>query len=198
MTQVNGGNRALTDDEREWLRVRAHLRQHRYELAVSAAAGLYPDVPRAAGTPLLTSASWMPSEPIPLQDIALGLSLDTSPTFAVPARADGGSPRYSDLVCRLAKPAVFENRPTYRLLGADLHGVPSRMDFGLGHYFDGVDTGEALAHEYAAEKLGKPVRRFQRDAIGNPTDVTRRPTNLAISALTIRRDRAAGRAEFLL
>src|SRR4051794_41126107 len=60
----------LTDSQREWLRVRQHLREHRYELAVSVSK-LTPDSVYAAGTPLLSTVDWMPAEPIALSRISL-------------------------------------------------------------------------------------------------------------------------------
>jgi hypothetical protein len=193
--------RALTGSERDWLRVRSYLQEHRYDLAVDA-AGDYPDDRRVAGTPLLAPPGWQPAEPVPLQQVAL--------EFAPPAElatVHGGAPlrperpdgtcylSYSDAVRELATPAVFENRPTYRLTEADL--TRPRLGFTRGCYFDGVDTGEAAAHEYAATRLGAPPAGL-RALIGDPCDLRRRPANLAISTLTLRLDRAAGRASFLL
>ncbi|HEU0087043.1 MAG TPA: hypothetical protein VFQ77_05260 [Pseudonocardiaceae bacterium] len=97
----------------------------------------------------------------------------------------------------LAAPAVFENRSTYRLLDADLSGPRGRLVFGRGRYFDGIDLGEAAAHEYAVARLtgrSTPLRT----ALGNPCDLARRPANLGVSALTIRHDRVSGEASFLL
>jgi hypothetical protein len=98
---------------------------------------------------------------------------------------------------------VFENRSTYRLTGADLAGSPPRLSFALGRYFDGIDTGEAAAHEYAATRLGEPPSGASgppglRTSIGDPCDLRRRPANLAISTLTIRLDRATGEASFVM
>lgn len=192
MTDVDERSGVLGDADRDWLRVRGHLRNHRYELALMASRELYPDVPRAAGTPLLTIGRWMPVRPVRLGDI--GLDLDP--------RADGPAaapdPRYSDLMRRLAAPSVFENRPTYRLLDADLAGAAPRMRFGSGHYFDAVDTGEAVAHEFAAGHLVGRMDLPRRSAIGLPIDPARRPTNVALSALTIRFDRETGNAWFLV
>jgi hypothetical protein len=106
-------------------------------------------------------------------------------------------------MARLARPAVFENRPTYRLLDAVLDGDRPRMRFGAGRYFDGADTGEAAAHEYAAAHLERtngtveqshcsrvPFVRAEglplRERFGDPVDPARRPVTLAISAITIR------------
>ena len=105
----------------------------------------------------------------------------------------------------LAAPAVFENRVTYRLteavlisgLVSGLTPGASRLAFTRGRYFDGVDTGEAAAHEYAATRLGGRPAGL-RALIADPCDLRRRPANLAISTLTLRLDRASGRASFLL
>jgi hypothetical protein len=178
----------MTPAERDWLRVRAYLTEHRHDLAVQAAAG-YPAGSRMAGTPLLAAPGWRPAAPVRLDDIAI----DLNPAPSLPERAEGT--RYSDAIRRLAAPAVFENRTTYRLTGADLAGPSPRLTFGRGRYFDGIDTGEAAAHEYAAASLGEPVSGL-RDQVGDPRDLGRRPANLAISTLTIRL--AGGRASFLL
>ena len=166
-----------------WAAVRAHLRAHRYDLAVRA-ADEFPDVRKVAGTPLLTAPAWVPSAPIPLS--ALDITMAATPPVDLPAvsgHPDFGS--YSAAMAALDAPTVFENRPTWRLLAADLAGPAPRLVFGDGMYFDSIDTGEAAAHEYAA---GGPAPL--RTAIGDPTDLAKRPANMAISALTIRRDPA--------
>ena len=230
--------RSLTASQRDWLRVRSYLQEHRHGLAVDA-AGDYPGDRRVAGTPLLAAPGWQPAEPIPLA--AVGLKL-TSAEFTPPAAAgpaldgagpaldgagpalDGAGPalatldsaaaallperpdgtrylRYSDVLRDLAAPAVFENRVTYRLTEAQLvSGLTpgaSRLLFTRGRYFDGIDTGEAAAHEYAATRLGGRPAGL-RALITDPCDLRRRPANLAISTLTLRLDRASGRASFLL
>ena len=230
--------RSLTASQREWLRVRSYLQEHRHGLAVDA-AGDYPADRRVAGTPLLAAPGWQPAEPVPLA--AVGLEL-TSAEFTLPAAAapaldgatpaldgaapalDGAAPaltaldsaaaallperpdgtrylRYSDVLRDLAAPAVFENRATYRLTEAVLiSGLApgaSRLAFTRGRYFDGVDTGEAAAHEYAVTRLGGRPAGL-RALIADPCDLRRRPANLAISTLTLRLDRASGRASFLL
>ncbi len=199
--------RALTPSQRDWLWVREYLQQHRYDLG-QAAAEEYPHVPKVESTPLLTRPDWLATEPIPLDSIDLEFAPDLTftglpgagrATASVrPERPDGSRyPTYSAAMADLAAPAVFENRLTYRLLDADLVGPRGQLVFGRGTYFDGIDLGEAAAHEYAAFRLtgsDTPLRA----AIGNPCDPAGRPTNLAISALTIRHDRATGEATFLL
>lgn len=162
----------------EWERVRSHLRAHRYELAAAFPEGL-------AGTPLLSRPSWVPPAPIPLS--ALTITFADAPAWDLPAASGSPDhPTYSAAMAALDRPTVFENRPTWRLLDADLAGPAPRLVFGDGWYFDSIDTGEAAAHEHVAALLdGAPTPL--RDAVGDPTDLSRRPANLAISALTLRR-----------
>jgi hypothetical protein len=201
--------RQQTASERDWLRVRRYLQRHRYDLAV-AAADDYPAPMKVDGTPLLAAPCWRPPAPVPLHDIKLALrtaaaaqpapaaALISRAALLLPERADGTRyRRYSDAVRELAAPAVFENRPTYRLTGADLADGAPWLSFTVGRYFDGIDTGEAAAHEYAAARLGQHPAGL-RAAIGDPCDLRRRPVNLAITTLTLRLDRAGGRASFLL
>jgi hypothetical protein len=195
----------LTSEQRDWLRVRSYLLQQRYQLAVEA-ADEYPAGSKIAGTPLLAVPGWRPSAPVPIQDISLELSPGPATDYgdgdgaalALAARPDGTRYlRYSDALRDLAAPAIFENRGTYRLVEAELTGTAPRLAFTRGRYFDGIDTGEAAAHEYAAQRLGgRPAGR--RGRIGDPCDLHRRPVNLAISTLTLRLDRATGRASFPL
>ena len=171
-----------------------------------------------AGTPLLAAPGWLPPVPIPLQGIGLELTdadpetpaeaeLEAPPTL-LPQRADGTRyRRYSEAMGELAAPLIFENRATYRLTEADLASAAPRLAFADGRYFDGIDTGEAAAHEYAAAHRGgqapgprpaglRPLGL--RGRFADPCDLRRRPANLAISTLTLRLDRRTGRASFLL
>ena len=199
--------REVTESQREWIRVREYLMAQRHELGRQA-VDLYADTLKVADTPLLSRPDWLPPEPIPLPDIDLtfapdgpdtGITPDDPATDSVlPVRPGGSRYRtYSEVMADLAAPTVFENRRTYRLLSADLTGPRGAMTFGRGTYFDGIDLGESAAHEYAAHHLhGTPMPL--RRAIGDPCDPTRRPTNMAISILTLREDRASGEATFVL
>ena len=205
---------SLTASQRDWLAVRSYLTERRHRLAVEA-AGDYPADRLVAGTPLLAAPGWQPAEPVPLSDVTLEFAaadpaaaglVPPAPVPLLPERPDGTRyPRYSDALRDLAPPAVFENRVTYRLTEAVLNPVlnpgltpgASRLSFTRGRYFDGIDTGEAAAHEYAAARLGGRPAGL-RALIADPCDLRRRPANLAISILTLRLDRATGRASFLL
>ncbi len=197
----------LTASEREWLRVRSYLRQHRYDLAVDAAAA-YPADARVAGTPLLAEDGWIPAMPVLLRDVSVVLlpgDDDRGPgsEHGLPERADGSRYlRYSEVIGELAAPAVFENRTTYRLTEADLRCASPTLTFGRGRYFDGIDVGEAAAHRYASSRLYGGFagdRAMIMDPGGmDPRDLSRRPANLAITTMTIRHDRDGDTASFLL
>jgi hypothetical protein len=202
-----------TPSQESWLRVAAALNRDRHALAVRAAAG-YPAGLRVAGTPLLAPPSWRLAAPVPLDAIRLEFrpahpppdvpDLAALAPYALPERADGTRyRRYSDVVAALAPPAVFENRPVYRLVAADLAGAAGpRLAFGRGRFFDGVDAGGAAGHEYAATRYGEPAARAghcpYRDALGGPAGLSRRSAPVAVSALTLRHDRSAGTASFPL
>jgi len=192
----------LTSGQRDWLRVRSYLQEHRHQLTLDAAAD-YPAGHRVAGTALLAAPGWQPAAPVPLQEISLELAasapaapLPASPVL--PARADGTHYlQYSDALGDLAAPAIFANRVTYRLTEAELGAGAPRLAFTRGRYFDGIDSGEAAAHEFAATRLGAAAAGL-RASIGDPCDLRRRPANMAITTMTLRLDRATGRASFLL
>ena len=189
----------------------ACLHSNRHALAVRA-AGEYPPQARAAGTPLLTAPSWRPTAPVPLSDIRLEYRPQEPPAavdvpglapYLLPERPDGTRyRRFTDVIGDLAKPAIFENRVTYRLIEADLASDRPRLTFTRGRFFDGVDVGGAVAHEYTAATLasaaGQPREQRLRAAIADPCDLRARPGNVAISTLTLRCDRAAGTASFPL
>ena len=223
------GAAARTPSEEQWRRVAASLNRDRYELAVRAAADYPPDL-RVAGTPLLAPRAWRLPAPVPLDGVRLEFrpdalrpdvpDLTALAPYALPERADGSRyRRYSDVVAALAPPAIFENRSTYRLVEADLAGEAGpRLVFGRGRFFDGIDTGGAASHEYAAAQLGEvtgvvtgspeagagagvrgaQARCAYRVALGGPTSLTRRSAPMATSALTLRYDRSAGTATFPL
>jgi hypothetical protein len=192
--------------EEQWLRVNAYLRGNRYPLAVGAARE-YPDAARLAGTPLLAAPAWRLSAPIPLASIRLDFlpqtplpvlpDLASVAPYTLPTRADGRRyQRYCDVIESLAAPTVFENRPIYRLVSADLSGDNPRLGFARGRFFEGINVGGPAAFEYAASAIGVTDRRAYREAFGDPTNLNVRSSAMATSALTLRYDRATGTATF--
>jgi hypothetical protein len=207
------GSAPLADDScKHWRAVRRWLNENRREL-VASAAGLYPQARRVGGTSLLCREEWIPDEPFELQCLTLNWKDHPSPVavdgtgllseHVRPFYADGVRyPTYAETLAALDPPSLFENRPSYRILSADLSGPNRLMDFALGYYFDGVNIGEALAHELAAERLGSQEtpageRLPLRSSVGDPCDLARRSVVPAITTLTLRRDRS-GHAWFLL
>lgn len=202
----------VTDSAEQWRAVRRWLNENRYEL-VTLAAGLYPQAVHVGETSLLCRDEWIPDEPLELERLTLNWKIP-APLPAVdgteeasehvrPIRADGDRYlTYADALAALDPPSVFENRPSYRILGADLTGQSSRIDLTRGRYFDGVNIGEALAHELAADRLCSSKasvrqRLALRCSVGDPCDLVRRSVMPAITTLTLRRDRS-GKASFLL
>ncbi|XRQ04797.1 hypothetical protein ACN3XK_50795 [Actinomadura welshii] len=168
----------LREDEARWRDERAALNAARGPLGETA-SGLYPDVPRVAGTPLLCRPEWVPDAPVPLEAVRL----EWDPRPAPPAVADpadglpSGYRTYAGALAALAPPKVFEDRPSHRLLAAD----PPVLTLGPARYFDGVNVGEAVAHELAAGAAGLPLR----GRIGDPRDLTRRAALPAITTVTV-------------
>ena len=159
----------------EWLRQREGLVARRYELGLAA----YERYGGSPVPPLLTRPEWLPARPVPLGDVRLVKADMPPPVVGAGGPVPDGYDRYSAAM-ELALPGRLRNLPTYRLVAADLH--EGRMEFGDGHYFDGLDVGEAAAHEFS---IGGSTLR---DAVGDPTDLARRPATLAVAALTLRVD----------
>jgi hypothetical protein len=190
-----------------WRGGRRYLNEHRHQLSQWAARNLYADHLQVGETGLLTRPQWMPTEPIPLEKVALKLS-DPTPAAAVdgaesesagvrPLRQDGRPyPTYAQALGDLARPRLYEDRPCYRLLDVELQDGRARLSFGLGTYFDVMNVSEAAAHELAdahrtaAAGISPPADLPFRSLIGDPCDLARRSIVPAISALTIRRTTA--------
>lgn len=201
-----------SDSPGHWRAARADLNRRRH-LLTQTAARLYPDAARVGTTALLCRPGWIPSQPLGLDEVRLAWA-EHPPAAAVtgaepasaqlrPRRADGSRyPGYADAIAALDPPALFDNRPSYRLLAADLNGGAGQLDLSLGRYFEGVNTGEALAHELARAWPGAPGPAAAgslpfRELAGDPCDLSRRSAMSAITTLTLRRT-AGGDASFLL
>jgi hypothetical protein len=208
---MSGAGRLVAESAERWRAVRRDLNQRRHQLA-QAASHLYPDVPRVGTTALMCRDEWIPGEALELGKVALKwvehppapAVTGTEPTSKSvrPLRFDSiRYPAYSDALAELARPALFENRPSYRMLSAHLANGASYLDLTRGRYFDGVNIGEALAHELAAACEVGPVAMESlpfRSLIGDPCDLSRRSAMCAITTLTLRRGASGARPSFLL
>jgi transcriptional regulator with XRE-family HTH domain len=196
----------------EWCRTRRQLNRHRGELA-KLAAELYRPEARIGEAPFIARREWIPGEPIRLEDVQLEWE-DSCPISVtgtepeadqvLPLRASGRRfDRYTSAIRYLDKPALFENRASYRLVDVDLRPGSARMNFCLGTYFDKLDVSEGIAHELALswDKGAKSAQWAElplRGLIGDPFDLKRRAVMPAIETLTLRRRRDTGDATFLL
>ncbi len=199
------------DSPQRWRQVRALLTANRQELS-RLAARLYPHLPRVGSTDLLTRAEWLPDAPLGLDDLPVtwdgGLSGEdgdiSGPVSAQvrPLRPDGARyASYTAAVAALDRPALFENRPCYRLLDARL-AAPAGLRIAGTSYFEGIDLGHAVAHELAAawQRRGDAVRMTDlplRALAGDPCALARRAALVAVTTLTLRRDSGGG-ASFVL
>ena len=203
----------LPDSAEGWRAVRAALTANRHELG-RVAAGLYPGLPRAGSADLLCREEWIPPVPLGLDDLPVtwdgGPSgeddgqgrYDGASAQVRPLRPDGGRyASYTAAVAALDRPALFENRPCYRLLDARL-AAPAGLRIGETSYFEGIDLGHAVAHELAAawQRRGDAVRMTDlplRALAGDPCALARRAALVAVTTLTLRRDSGGG-ASFVL
>jgi hypothetical protein len=212
---VNGpaGSAAGADEDAgRWRAVRRELNRSRHPL--TRAAGLcYPSAARVGTTDLLCREEWIPGRPLGLDEVKLNWARHPPPAAVSgrepvsahvrPLRAGGGRyPAYADALAALDPPALFEDRPCYRLLAAQLAPGAGQLDLARGRYFDFVNTGESVAHEFAAALRSGPqppvARRLPwRDHVGDPCDLPRRSAVCAITTLTLRRA-GPGDASFLL
>ncbi|GLX95406.1 hypothetical protein [Herbidospora sp. NBRC 101105] len=175
-----------------WREVRRHLNTNRHVLARRADL-LYPDLPRVGSTHLLTRPAWALPEPLDLHEVVLRWT--DEPVPAGPRLP--GELTYAEAMTTFDKPKLFENRTCYRLLDVNW----PELTFTRGMYFDAVNVGEAIAHEFAAASLNEedahgpgPWRRLVPD----PTELRARPAHPAISMLTLRHDRETGEITFVL
>jgi hypothetical protein len=184
----------LADSAQHWRHVRRHLNSHRHALAARAAR-LYPPDLRVGSTLLLAAPDWMPSIPLELGQVSLAWTGHAPPGADVcgplsahlrPLRPDGRRyASYAEALEQIERPALLENRPTYRLLSASLAGGRPRLELTGGRYFDWVNGGEAIAHELAANP-DFPERLRLRQALGRPAELFSRSALSAVTTLALR------------
>nr|WP_255426510.1 helix-turn-helix transcriptional regulator [Pseudonocardia sp. C8] len=207
-----GESDAIEANQEAWRRTRRRLNRSRGNLA-RAAAGLYARELRIGSLPFMVAPGWIPDRPVPLGQIELVWNSDavgaevtgTEPEAwsVLPLRAPGRRfSRYTSAIRYLDAPKLFENRPSYRLLDAELGSTTGRLEFGLATYFDKLDLSEAVAHELADARdgTGTPPSWNElplRALVGDPFDLRRRFVMPAVETLTLRR-RGPGDATFLL
>lgn len=203
----------VRDSQERWRDTRCQLNAHRAVLG-DLAAELYPAQQRIPGTTVLTSANWVPDDPVDLTDIELAWRAE-SPTPPLGGRipqSAGARPlmangerydRYSRALRDLARPRLLDNRVSYRLLDVQWASSRGILGFNYTSYFDVLDVGEALGHEFAQAWHTAGRKRpsladlpFRR-SITDPFDLYARPMLPSINTLTIRRDCIEGHRMYL-
>ena len=150
------------DAQKRWLETRAYLNKHRYRLTQTA-QDLYPSSWRVADTPLLARPEWLPTTPIPLDEVLLswrpgaleaGVTGTEAESEAVrPLRTDGTRfVSYADALGALSRPKLFEDRACYRIIDANTTSAGANLEFCDGRYFDILNVCEAVAHEYRGSR----------------------------------------------
>ncbi|MGH4010745.1 MAG: hypothetical protein ACRDTH_21735 [Pseudonocardiaceae bacterium] len=198
--------------QRAWHDARKYVGLNQAKLHTRAVE-LYAPSWRLPQAPMLSQPSWLPDTPIALEDIELEWEPNPPKPIIVGQEPEARSllpqrtqrqtfPSYSSAIRYLSPPALFENRPCYRLLGATLSGhAQSCLRFGQSCYFDKIDVSEALVHELSSAMINATDSRLElpfRSLISDPFDLVLRTVNTSIVTLTIRRDPTSGEATFFL
>lgn len=203
----------VRDSQERWRAVRAELNANRALLG-DLASDLYPQEQRIPGTSVLTADGWLPDRPVDLAAVDLqwlpqcsSSEITGKASEAAGSRAllPSGKPydRYSRVLRDLARPKLLDNRVSYRLLSARWAADRGSFGFNYTSYFDVLDIGEAVGHEFAGAWLDAGKRRpsmadlpFRR-LIEDPFDLHARPMLPSINTLTIRRDPIEGHRMYL-
>ncbi|MEU3274505.1 helix-turn-helix transcriptional regulator [Saccharomonospora sp. NPDC006951] len=212
--KVSGSPGAPLDSQQRWKSVRRVLNENRAVLG-DLASELYPQAHCIPNTTVLTQPSWLPAEPVELGNVDLHWRTDVLPKPSItgqipesessrPLAADGDRyRRYSSALRDLARPRLLDNRISYRLLDVDWTGGKGNLEFGYTSYFEVLDIGESVGHEFAEAWINNGRKRPSmahlrlRRHIVNPFDLLARPMLPSINTLTIRRDPIDGHRMYL-
>ncbi|MEW1683103.1 transcriptional regulator [Streptomyces sp. NPDC093594] len=202
-------DRTVVEESRDaFVKQRADL-SHRYGQLCETAADMQllsrPSLQRIGGSSLLWEPAMRPPAPVPLSAVRVEWS-DTPPPVDHPLLQAARRclpketkarryERYSGALGALARPALYENRPSFRLMEADWSSPQGpRLVFGTGHYFDLIDQNEAVAHELAVATTRAPASRPHWKALPlrgllarDPLSLTRRVVLPSVGTLTLRR-----------
>ena len=189
---------------KNFIEAREYLKINRGALA-EAAIDAQSEFQWDAHVPLLTRPGWIPSQPLSLDEVSVQLREPSQEEVAAlvqgrsrlldywPQGCDGRRlSRYSQAIIEYDKSARMEDRPSYRLIGVHVGSISSpRYELTLteASYFDGVDTGESLAHETAFRKFSEheaPAGGPYRSWLADPFRLGIRAAMPGINTLTIR------------
>ena len=153
------------------------------------------------GGRMLRKPSWRLERPIPLADVRIQLNpnlsydsnlVDQTPATIVPRRSWFKRFRsYSEALnsIKAARPALLNNDPCYRLDSVDLESGSLTLHVSMMEYFDFVNEGEAMRHEWAVAK-GDLSRCPLRTATGDLTNFHQRGCLIGVNVMTTSSDNA--------
>ncbi|MFJ4782914.1 transcriptional regulator [Streptomyces sp. NPDC088794] len=197
----------VEESRASFVKERTDLRQrfvHLCETAADMHVLARPSLERIGGTSLLWEAAMRPPAPVPLSAVTVewqgmappvNLPLLHAARRCLPRESKGRYERYSAAMGALARPTLFEDRPSFRLVRADWSqpGEP-RLVFGIGQYFDLIDQNEAVAHELAVATRRVPEERppwravpMRRLLADDPLSLEERVVLPSVATLTLRR-----------
>ncbi|MFF6984804.1 transcriptional regulator [Streptomyces sp. NPDC010273] len=199
---------AVEQSRATFVKERTDLRQRFGQLCETAAdmqVLARPSLERIGGSSLLWEEAMRPPAPIPLsavmvewQDVLppVNPALLQAARRCLPKESKARRyERYSSAMEALARPTLFEDRPSFRLTRANWAdpGGP-RLVFSNGQYFDLVDQNEAVAHELAVATRRVPRERppwravpLRRLLADDPLLLEGRVVLPAVGTLTLRR-----------
>lgn len=157
-----------------WVSERRKLNTSRAQLAKSAAhlhVTASPTICAIEETSMLAMAGWS-HQPIPLHEVQIEVRRDlevrqtvflNAAESVLPIAPHGKRySHYSDAMGDLARPTLFEDRVSYRLVELEVtDGGRMRLQFSTGRYFEMLNIAEPLAHEFANAVSGKSVETAQ-------------------------------------
>ncbi|MFF4658322.1 transcriptional regulator [Streptomyces sp. NPDC001381] len=199
---------AVEQSRASFVKQRTDLR-HRFVQLCEMAADIHlfarPSLERIGGSSLLWEEAMRPPAPLPLSAVTVEWQ-DASPPVnhtvlraarrCLPKESKAHRyERYSAAMGTLARPTLFEDRPSFRLVRADWSEPDGpRLVFGIGTYFDLIDQNEAVAHELAVATQRRPQERppwralpMRRLLADDPLLLAERVVLPSVATLTLRR-----------
>lgn len=150
--------------------------------------------------PLLGLPSWIPTDPLDLDDVLIewrepGSIAAVNPRLrrlrdkllkGLGPGVEGES--YSSTLVNLGVQQGLFNGRIYRPLSITVRASQVQITCTLGRYFDYLDTSEVLAFETRTGRAERALKGKYRLGLGNPFDLQNRVASLGVDTLTVRVD----------
>lgn len=175
------------------------------DLAADLHISARPSLRRIGGTSMLIEDRLEPATPLPLASVRIDWDASDPPEYPeLRSLARRTLPRqtrwrrfasYAAALESLMKPALFENRPSFRVVDADWRSAGGpRLVLGRGDYFDLIDQADPLVHELLAathrSTSSRPSWRklpMRAQLKADPFSFADRVALVSVGTLTIRR-----------